>query len=91
MANSADADPAATCFYPSFVQALERGRLAAAAAHSLTAEGEEEGASPRARLVALFEAHAPEKLANVSALLTKYAGKEAELLRKVADKYGASV
>ena len=46
------------------------GELGVLDRDSLTAEGEEEGASPRARLVALYEAHVPEKFANVSALLT---------------------
>jgi len=38
--------------------------------------------------VAIFRAHAPDKLPNVPALLARYAGQEDELLRKVAGKYG---
>ena len=36
----------------------------------------------------IYQQHCPDKLGNVSALLAKFAGREAELLAKVQRKYG---
>jgi hypothetical protein len=42
----------------------------------------------RQRLVAFYEQHAPERVNNVDTLLEHFRGREDELVRKVASKYG---
>eukprot|EP00937_MAST-01D_sp_MAST-1D-sp2_P000885 g885.t1 len=41
----------------------------------------------RGQLVAFFQEHNPEKISNVDAIVKKYAGKEAQLLKHLAKKY----
>jgi hypothetical protein len=40
------------------------------------------------RLVGFYRQHAPERVANVDTLLLHFRGREDELVRKVAAKYG---
>lgn len=47
--------------------------------------------SPKARLTAYFKKHNPDKINSVDKLLASYKGKEEELFRKLADKYGNPV
>eukprot|EP00388_Colpodella_angusta_P033661 GDKK01030199.1.p1 GENE.GDKK01030199.1~~GDKK01030199.1.p1 ORF type:complete len:251 (+),score=19.42 GDKK01030199.1:48-800(+) len=42
----------------------------------------------RPRIVRFFEKHNPEKLADVDTLLTKYQGREADLMKALVGKYG---
>mmetsp|Transcript_27495 Transcript_27495/g.32510 ORF Transcript_27495/g.32510 Transcript_27495/m.32510 type:complete len:1206 (+) Transcript_27495:135-3752(+) len=44
----------------------------------------------RKKIVAVYSVHAPERLAMVDALLTKYNGREAKLVAAVESKYGAT-
>ena len=73
------------------LQALARGKKGRDRADRTRRESdaaEVRAAEARRRLVELYARHAPEKAANVDALLGTYRGREDELLRKVGNKYG---
>ena len=77
-----------TRVFPKALARGERGRQTASSARRVSVAATEAAEAARLRLVAIFRAHAPDKLPNVPALLARYAGQEDELLRKVAGKYG---
>eukprot|EP00662_Eupelagonemidae_sp_cell21_P023712 gene23712-54063_t len=68
---------------------------AAAAGHVRPAAAPEQPAaavparSARERMAAIFAAYAPDKAANVDKLLTKYAGQEEQVIRKLVERLHA--
>ena len=77
--------------------AIEPSAPAAAAVISgawpaVAAGGVQDQPACRAQLVAMYSvAGRPDKLQNIDRLLVKYAGREAELLARVREKYGVPV
>ena len=51
-------------------------------------EGQRCAIAWRERIVAVYEEHNPSKLDSVDRLLASYTGREAELLRRIEEKYG---